>query len=1400
MNDEAKHGEAIQAQVTQRESEQTAAAAQAAAAAQGPDATKPVETSAPSAGRAQAPAHAPAEASAATPIPAKAEAASAAPSAGAAPPVATEADENSEFAELQRAVAAGKDLSKELEPPAAGQGGSSSDSIAEGIRFERGLDARDPTAGFDPDIAPPPLLTPTADSLFVAEPVVEPPPPPDNGVAIGGLTPAAEGGDVSVNEANLADGSAPNPPALTQTGSFTVSAPDGLDSLTIGGALVLDANGLTGNPVTTPLGNTLVVTGYDPVTGVVTYQYTLGDNEAHPQGQGANNLFDNLPVMLTDSDGDTIEGQLAVRIVDDLPNAISDIDEVGTGGSTGGNVFTGADDDPLDRVEADVPGADRSGAPITGVIAGAHLDAPITDGSGVGAVIDGQFGTLVLNADGSYVYTADGGLISNQTEIFTYTVTDADGDTDTATLTIQIQGEAPPSPPPPPPPPPTIAVGGPDTGLGDITVPEGTDAIFGVKVTGAAAGSTLSLTLAPSGANPATEGSDYKAGTFQYSLDGGTTWTTITEGTAFGIDSGDSLVLVKTDTVADGIDEADETFTLTGTLNSGGDTVFDTGTATIVDGDVPTIAVGGPDTGLGDITVPEGTDAIFGVKVTGAAAGSTLSLTLAPSGANPATEGSDYKAGTFQYSLDGGTTWTTITEGTAFGIDSGDSLVLVKTDTVADGIDEADETFTLTGTLNSGGDTVFDTGTATIVDGDDPPRFIVGSNEDDVPGSTAEHVVPNPDGPANGPIVGGNVGDILVGDPGGSQLTEGQTANILMVLDTSSSMDDETIPFNGGNITRIQALKNATIAALEDLTATGAENIRVHLTEFNTHSAPLGTYDLIVNGVVNTAALNQAIADINALGADGGTNYEAGLGTAAQWISGNLVVPITQFTEGDHNSATGTGNDDDAALLKGADGTAYALVSGWGSTTADLRDARGDTSGGWGVEDSGEDLDPGEVLRFDFGPGTDFDGSGTNFTTDSFNGPPITAATFALRSFGSGDHAVSYTVTYSNGTSATVPVNFSGTGAHIFAITAPGGSTIDHIAFSVPTGQKDGYVDLESVTLSVPGPIAGADVNNLLFISDGVPTYHYVGDGTSDVAGPGNSLDPDAIAHITGTGDGDTVSEVGAILGAGFAIQAVGINVGETALDVLDQVEGQPPANPGDHSADNIHTAEELTDVVGGAITGGGTVVDTAGSDQISGGDGNDILFGDAPFTDDLANAQGLTTPDGAGWLAFEQLEAGQGTDPTWDRADTIGYIQSNLSLVAGESGRSGGHDVLDGGAGNDTIFGQEGNDRITGGLGDDLLSGGSGNDTFVWNAGETGTDTITGFTVGGDVLDLSELLQGEESADLSGYLSIAGDTLQIDADGGGNFGAPDQAIVLQGVTTDLNTLVSSGSLVTDHP
>ena len=73
------------------------------------------------------------------------------------------------------------------------------------------------------------------------------------------LTPAAGGGDVTVNEDDLlasrgageSAGSDPSKESLTQTGTFTISSPDGIKSLTIDGHTVISNGVFTATSFTT---------------------------------------------------------------------------------------------------------------------------------------------------------------------------------------------------------------------------------------------------------------------------------------------------------------------------------------------------------------------------------------------------------------------------------------------------------------------------------------------------------------------------------------------------------------------------------------------------------------------------------------------------------------------------------------------------------------------------------------------------------------------------------------------------------------------------------------------------------------------------------------------------------------------------------------------------------------------------------------------------------------------------------------------------------------------------------------------------------------------------------------------------------------------------------------------
>ncbi|WP_423205120.1 retention module-containing protein [Pseudomonas kribbensis] len=357
-----------------------------------------------------------------------------------------------DVAQIQKAIAAGEDPTKSAEATAAGpdapgdanggKGGGHSFVLLTEVAGRVDPVVGFPTAGFNgiPEFPQERHYAVIDNGDNTPAPVI--PPPVNNLVTLTGLD--VPGGELTLNEANLPDGSAANPGALTQAGSFSISAPDGLTSLSIGGISVIVGGVPVGFPqsITTQLGNTLTITGYNPANGTVSYSYTLNGNDAHPAGDGANSLSEHFTVIAGDSNGDTATGSLDVNITDDVPKAVDD-SNASTASETNltltGNVLTN-----------DVQGADRV------------QTGPVTAGT-----FTGTYGTLVLNADGSYTYTVNpndadfknlhGG--GNGTETFTYTITDSDGDTSTANLVLQIHNNDDP-----------VIINGLDVNGGELTV------------------------------------------------------------------------------------------------------------------------------------------------------------------------------------------------------------------------------------------------------------------------------------------------------------------------------------------------------------------------------------------------------------------------------------------------------------------------------------------------------------------------------------------------------------------------------------------------------------------------------------------------------------------------------------------------------------------------------------------------------------------------------------------------------------------------------------------------------------------------------------------------------------------------------------------------------------------
>lgn len=145
-----------------------------------------------------------------------------------------------------------------------------------------------------------------------------------------------------------------------------------------------------------------------------------------------------------------------------------------------------------------------------------------------------------------------------------------------------------------------------------------------------------------------------------------------------------------------------------------------------------------------------------------------------------------------------------------------------------------------------------------------------------------------------------------------------------------------------------------------------------------------------------------------------------------------------------------------------------------------------------------------------------------------------------------------------------------------------------------------------------------------------------------------------------------------------------------------------------------------------------------------------------------------FTLPVGHYWVQAN-LPSGQGHTQTLDA-----YLSSDLVRdlapqdYATDYVRVGteGNDNLSGSSGNDTISGLGGDDRIGGATGNDTLTGGPGHDTFDFDLlfrsqpNEANHDTITDFTHGEDVIQLSADSFGDFTTVMSHATQVGDDTV----------------------------------------
>ncbi|MBA4110980.1 MAG: hypothetical protein C0487_15455, partial [Leptothrix sp. (in: Bacteria)] len=395
------------------------------------------------------------------------------------------------------------------------------------------------------------------------------------------------------------------------------------------------------------------------------------------------------------------------------------------------------------------------------------------------------------------------------------------------------------------------------------------------------------------------------------------------------------------------------------------------------------------------------------------------------------------------------------------------------------------------------------------------------------------------------------------------------------------------------------------------------------------------------------------------------------------------------------------------------------------------------------------------------------------------------------------------------------------------------------------------------------GKLAGAQ-NVGYFFSDGNPTVS--GTNSSEEASWVKFLNDNQIkSYAIGLGAGVSATYLNPIAHDGQA----GENLNGTVVTNLSQLDAVLSGTVKEAAVGKLFTAGSVMDLPGGAdgfshvqsITIDGrvynydaanpviTVATSVGSLTLHMGTGEYTYA--APggqgasgltetFTYSLADGDGDTTSSTltimveptnvqAGTTAIDTFNGTSGADILMGRegndimngglGDDRVYGNAGNDVINGGDG----HDTLNGGLGNDTLNGGNGNDILLGGPGSDVLTGGLGSDTFAWHFADPGVattlgravDTIKDFNVapvadGGDVLDLRDLLQGENttggSGNLHNYLdfdtSTPGSTVvHISATGGfsnGTYtsGQETQRIVLEGV--NLRTDMGLASTATD--
>ncbi|AZZ74993.1 type I secretion target [Pseudomonas sp. RU47] len=1177
----------------------------------------------------------------------------------------------------------------------------------------------------------------------------------DDPVVLNGLD--VNGGELTVYEKNLSDGTSPNTPALTQNGTFTVTALDGLQTLTVGGIAVVSNGVAAGFPqsVVSPLGSTFTVTGYNPATGVVSYSYTLVDNETHPNANGANSLTENFNVVATDTDGSTANGQINVNIIDDLPTAKPDTSSVAEGGTVNVSVLGN-----------DISGADGA-ATVSGVRAGSNTGTSAI--GGLNSNINGNFGYLTLDAAGNAVYHSNPNSVSppGATDTFTYTIRDSDGDESTTTITINVADSK--------------LVASVDQ---DVTVYE---KALDLSKDGA--------DLAPgtvTGSDPSNTG-ETATGTLVGAVTGGSGAITYT------------LVGSATGTYGQIQLNADGTYTYTLTsapktspgANDGANTLSESFTYQATD------ALGNSTTStlvvniVDDVPKAVASDrSVAAVEID-----SNILIVLDISGSMADASG-----------VPGLSRLALAKQAISALLDKYDDLGDVKVQLVTFSSNATDRTSvwvdvatakTILAGLTAGGGTNYDAAVAVMQTAFNTSGKLTGAQNVGYFFSDGKP----------------NEGDINAADEAALKnfLDANNIKNYAIGLGSGvSNANLDPLAYDGISHTNTNAVVVTDLNQLNSVlsgTVQGAPVTGSLLGEGGTFGADGGFIkSIVVDGTTYTYD-PKALSGQGSLTPSGGTNHGT-FNTANNTLSiatnngGTLLINL------DSGDYTYTSQKTTAVVITENIGFTVSDNDGdLASSTLTVKVIPNAPT--VAVDDhvitnvlSGNIVVPGELLLAN---DTDPNGDTLNATPTSFNTGWISkAADFT------GTGAINFTGTNVNTAAnqnlANVRNSFSANAAtmtavlvvsgYLGAVTNSNANDEDRITVNLRQGETlnldhnlaAGHVSME-YSINGGAYTTLADGQTLTASADGVYQIHI-----TNIANPSGGGNPNAAENYQLT---MTLNYAGAhdITPDFHGSYTANDNHGgsDTANVSISYQDGHTlTGTSGDDvlvagSGDNIINAGDGNDVLT-AGSGNNELHGGAGNDLLYSGPGNDLLDGGTGSdTASYAHATAAVTVNLG--LLGAQNTLGAGTDTLTGIENLVG---SNFNdTLTGDNNNN----VINGGLGNDILNGGGGDDLLIGGMGNNTLTGGAGADTFQWLKGNSGHDLITDFTPGTDKLDLSQLLQGENgtTASLDDYLhftvSGSGASVLTSIDVSAMAGAtPNQTIDLAGVNLASHYGVTPGA------